>query len=100
PPPDPVPQAWPPPGTVLLYGYINGVECRPQAKPQLKIVTVKTPRYSIELRETAARPAKLYHAPKKWTELPCGLRGYEVNVVYRPLAASQDVRGELVAVVF
>jgi hypothetical protein len=84
----------------LLYGYINGVECRPQTKPQLKIVTVKTPRYTIELRETAARPAKLYHAPKKWTELPCGLRGYEVNVVYRPLAAGQEARGELVAVVF
>jgi hypothetical protein len=80
----------------LLYGYINGIECR----REVKTVTVKTPRYSIELREIAARPAKLYHAPKKWTELPCGLRGYEVNVVYRPSAAGQEARGELVAVVF
>ena len=95
-PPNPEPQPWPPPGTVLLYGYINGVECRRETK----IVTVKTPRYTIELREPAASPAKLYHPPKKWAELPCGLSGYEVNVVYRPLPAGGAVRGELVAVVF
>jgi hypothetical protein len=87
---------WPPPGTVLLYGYIQGVECRASEK----IVTVRTPRFTIELRENAASPAKLYHPPSRWTELPCGLRGREVNVVYRPLLAGGEVRGELVAVVF
>jgi hypothetical protein len=87
---------WPPPGTVLLYGYISGVECRETEK----IVTVRTPRFTVELRERAARPAKLYHPPPGWTELPCGLRGREVNVVYRPLPADGEVRGELVAVVF
>lgn len=87
---------WPPPGTVLLYGYINGVECRESEK----IVTVRTPRFTIELREKVASPAKLYHAPSRWTELPCGLRGREVNVVYRPLPPGAGVLGELVAVVF
>ena len=101
PKPGPPPRAetkliWPPPGTVLLYGYINGVECRESEK----IVTVRTPRFTIELRESAASPAKLYHPPSRWTELPCGLRGREVNVVYRPLPAGGEVRGELVAVVF
>lgn len=96
PPPEPDPPPWPPPGTVLLYGYIIGVECLSESK----IVTVKTPRYTIELREEAANPAKLYHPPKGWTALPCGIRGYEVNVAYRPLPPGADVRGELVAVVF
>jgi tetratricopeptide (TPR) repeat protein len=87
---------WPPPGTILLYGYINGVECRRDEK----IVTVRTPRFTIELRERVASPAKLYHPPSHWTGLPCGLRGREVNVVYRPLPPGGEVRGELVAVVF
>jgi len=87
---------WPPPGTVLLYGYISGVECRGSEK----IVSVRTPRFTIALRERAASPAKLYHPPSGWTELPCGLRGREVNVVYRPLPPGGEVLGELVAVVF
>jgi hypothetical protein len=87
---------WPPAGTVLLYGYISGVECREGEK----IVRVKTPRFTVELREAAARPAKLYFPPLKWEKLPCGLRGYEVNVAYRPLPPGGAVRGELVAVVF
>jgi tetratricopeptide (TPR) repeat protein len=87
---------WPPPGTILLYGHINGVECRADEK----IVRVRTPRFTIELREQAASPAKLYYPPRKWEALPCGLRGYEVNVVYRPAPAGGDGRGDLVAVVF
>jgi hypothetical protein len=87
---------WPPPGTVLLYGYITGVECRASEK----IVTVRTPRLTIELREKGSSPAKLYRPPSQWTALPCGLRGREVNVVYRPLPPGGEVRGELVAVVF
>jgi hypothetical protein len=87
---------WPPPGTVLLYGYITGVECRQSEK----IVTVRTPRLTIELREKGSKPAKLYRPPSRWTTLPCGLRGREVNVVYRPLPPGDEVRGELVAVVF
>jgi hypothetical protein len=97
PPPPPRPEfTWPPPGTVLLYGYISGVECRATEK----IVRVRTPRSTIELREKATSPAKLYRPPSRWTELPCGLRGREVNVVYRPLPPGGEVRGELVAVVF
>jgi hypothetical protein len=87
---------WPPPGTVLLYGHIRGVECRKSEK----IVTVRTQRFTIELREKASSPAKLYHPPARWTELPCGLSGHEVNVVYRPLPPGGEARGELVAVVF
>lgn len=95
-PPPPPKLVWPPPGTILLYGYINGVDCRAGER----IVSVRTPRFTIELRERAAAPAKLYHPPLPWDELPCGLRGYEVNVAYRPLPAGSEVRGELVAVVF
>lgn len=96
PPPKAEPPPWPPPGTVLIYGYIRGVECLPDSK----IVKVKTPRYTIELREAAASPASIYHPPKGWTALPCGLSGYEVNVAYRPLPAGENVQGELAAVVF
>ena len=87
---------WPPPGTILLYGYINGVECRENEK----IVTVKTPRHRIRLREPAGAPAKLYSKPKWIKGLECGLRGLEVNVAYKATRGSREVRGTLVAVIF
>ena len=88
--------SWPPPGTILLYGYISGVECREGEK----IVTVSTPRYRLRLREPAGAPAKLYSKPKWIKGLECGLRGLEVNVAYRPTRGSREVRGSLVVVVF
>ena len=99
--PKPLPKAprspsWPPPGTILLYGHISGVECRENEK----IVTVKTPRNRIRLREPADTPAKLYSKPKWIKGLECGLRGLEVNVAYKPTRGSREVRGALVAVVF
>ena len=99
--PKPLPKAprspsWPPPGTILLYGHISGVECRENEK----IVTVRTPRNRIRLREPAGAPAKLYSKPKWIKGLECGLRGLEVNVAYKPTRGSREVRGALVAVVF
>ena len=100
--PKPLPKAkpaqprWPPPGTILLYGYISGVECRENEK----IVTVKTPRSRIRLREPAGAPAKLYSEPKWIKGLECGLGGLEVNVAYKPTRGSREVRGTLVAVIF
>ena len=99
--PKPLPKAgpqprWPPHGTILLYGYISGVECRENEK----IVTVKTPRSRIRLREPAGAPAKLYSKPKWIKGLECGLGGLEVNVAYKPSRGSREVRGTLVAVIF
>jgi len=100
--PKPFPKAalsrpsWPPPGTILLYGYISGVECRENEK----IVTVETPRNRIRLREPANAPAKLYSKPKWIKGLECGLGGLEVNVAYKATRGSPGVRGTLVAVVF
>ena len=100
--PKPLPQSprgqpsWPPPGTILLYGHISGVECRENEN----IVTVRTPRYRIRLREPADTPAKLYSKPKWIKGLECGLGGLEVNVAYKPTRGSREVQGRLVAVVF
>lgn len=89
-------EAWPPPGTVLLYGHIVKVECGAGEK----LVTVRTPRWNMRLRERAAAPAALHDAPKGWRSLPCDAGGWEVNVVYKPTRDDRSVRGELVAVVF
>ena len=96
PPPPRKQQAWPPPGTVLLYGHIVKVECGAGEK----LVTVRTPRWRMRLRERADAPAALHAAPKGWRSLPCGAGGWEVNVAYKPTLEDRSVRGELVAVVF
>ncbi|MCY4586518.1 MAG: hypothetical protein OXB98_10825 [Bryobacterales bacterium] len=89
-------ETWPPPGTVLLYGHIVKVECGAGEK----LVTVRTPRWNMRLRERADAPAALHYAPKGWRSLPCDAAGWEVNVAYRPTRDDRSVRGELVAVVF
>ena len=89
-------ETWPPEGTVLLYGHIVKVECGADEK----LVTVRTPRWSMRLRERADAPATLHDAPKGWRSLPCDAGGWEVNVVYKPTLKDRKVRGELVAVVF
>ena len=90
------PPPWPPPGTVLIYGHIRDVECRSGEK----IVTLRTPRYTVRLREPAGRPATLYDKPKRLRGLDCGTKGWEVNAVYKMVHGDPEVRGELVAVVF
>ena len=70
---------WPPPRTVVLYGWLTAAECRGPEKN----VTVKTPRFRVRLREPAGRQATLHTTPKKWRGLPCGTKGFwEVNVTY------------------
>ena len=90
------PPPWPPPGTVLIYGHIRDVECRAGEK----IVTLRTPRYTVKLREPAGRPATLYDKPKRLRGLECGTKGWEVNAVFKMLRGDPEVRGELVGVVF
>ena len=87
---------WPPPGTVLIYGHIRDVECRAGEK----ILTLRTPRYTVRLRERAERPATLYDKPKRLRGLECGTKGWEVNAVYKMVHGDPEVHGELVAVVF
>jgi len=101
PPPPKKPPVWPPPGTVLMYGHIVKVECGASGK----IVTVRTPRWRMHLREPAGAPAELHSPPKGWRPLPCDVNswdaeGREVNVVYKPIFKDRDARGELIAVVF
>lgn len=100
PPPAPRParvrQSWPPPGTVLLYGYITYVECSSEGK----IVTVRSPRFQVRLRERRGSPARLLSAPKWRDPLACGVQSWEVNVAYRPRRDEPGIRGDLVAVVF
>ena len=90
------PLPWPPPGTVLIYGHIRDVECRAGEK----ILTLRTPRYTVRLRERAERPATLYDKPKRLRGLECGTKGWEVNAVYKMVHGDPEVHGELVAVVF
>lgn len=89
-------ETWPPPGTILLYGHIVQVECGAGEK----LVTVRTPRWNLRLRERADAPAALHDAPEGWRSLPCDAAGWEVNVAYKPSLDDRSVRGELVAVVF
>ena len=96
PPPAKKKETWPPPGTVLLYGHIVKVECGAGEK----LVTVRTPRWRMRLRERADAPAALHAAPKGWRSLPCEAGGWEVNVAYKPTHEDRSVRGELVAIVF
>ena len=90
-------QDWPPPRTVVVYGWLKTVSCRGTEK----VVTVETPRFRVRLREPADRRATLHSPPKKWRGLPCKTKGYwEVNVAYRPNLKKGDVRGELAAILF
>ena len=97
PPPPKRTPVWPPPGTVLMYGHIVKIECGAGEK----VVTVKTPRWRMRLRERKDAPAKLHSPPKGWQPLPCGdVTAWQVNVVYKPVLKDRNVRGELVAVLF
>ena len=99
PPPDPTSaeQAWPPPRTVVIYGWLKAVNCRDAEK----VVTVDTPRFRVRLLEPAGRRATLHSPPAKWRGLPCKTKGYwEVNVAYRPNLTKGEMRGELAAILF
>ena len=80
------PPPWPPPGTVLVYGHIRDVECRAGEK----IVTLRTPRYTVRLREPAGRPATLYDKLKRLRGLECGTKGWEVNAVFKMLRGDPE----------
>ncbi len=98
-PPKPTPQKprWPPPGSAIAAGRIVAVECGSSGK----VIVLASGRYRLRFRETAGRPIQLFRAPiKEWKELPCGTRGWSVNVAYKPVRAGGAVHGEALAVLF
>jgi hypothetical protein len=88
--------SWPPPGTLMFLGRVQGVECGKQGK----ILTVTNRFFLIRVRERAGAPAQLYYAPKTMRSIPCSLKNVEVEVVYRPLANFGALNGDVVAVLF
>src|SRR5262249_28429087 len=92
-PPDPV---WPPPGTILFWGYLRRVDCGEKEK----VLTVSNRIYSIKVRERASAPARIFPARGAAKRIACSLHDLEVNVVYRPAPQFGPLNGDLVAVLF
>ncbi len=88
--------SWPPPGTTLAYGRIGWVDCSGRER---KIV-LSTPRLRLVLRENPKSPPRLLFPPVKWEALPCGTYGWTVNIAYKPLRDSGEVKGEAAAILF
>jgi hypothetical protein len=96
-PPPPPPMRWPPPGATILAGRIDYVDC---SGPE-KIIVMRHPLLSMKIREPEGKPAKLFHAPEKdWTEIPCGAKGWTVNVAYYPDRRQTGVLGRAAAILF
>ncbi len=84
------------PGTLTFWGYLRRVDCGEGEK----ILTVSNRIFSIRVRERSGSPARLYSPPGKWRQIPCTLRGVEVNAIYRPSAHFGGINGDLVALIF
>lgn len=97
-PPPPRKPSWPPPGTTVVAGRIDFIDC---SGPQ-KVVILRSPFFPMRFREPEGRPARLYSPPiRKWKTAPCeGAAGMYVNIAYRPIAQPNYVQGELVAILF
>jgi hypothetical protein len=99
PPPPPPKQnwvRWPPPGSVLVYGWITSVECAAGEK----VIHFRGPSARMRLRERPGEPPLIFSAPKGAKTLPCGMKSKEVNLAYRPVRGESNFQGEVVAVVF
>lgn len=99
PPPPPPKQnwvRWPPPGSVLVYGWITKVECDAGEK----VIHFRGPSSRMRLRERPGEPPLVFSAPKGAKTLPCGMKSKEVNLAYRPLQGENEFQGEVVGVVF
>jgi hypothetical protein len=96
-PPPPAPMRWPPPGARILAGRIDYVDCRGPDK----VIVMRHPFLSLHIREPKGKPAKLFHPPEKgWTEIPCGAKGWTVNVAYYPRPGLRGMLGDAVAILF
>jgi hypothetical protein len=88
---------WPPPGASIMAGRIDYVDCR---GPE-KIIIMHHPLLNFRFRERKGKPAKLFHSPQKnWTEIPCGAKGWNVNIAYYESRNQPDVTGDAVAILF
>jgi tetratricopeptide (TPR) repeat protein len=88
---------WPPPGTMVISGRIDRVDC---AGPD-KLIILRHPLLRIQFREPKRQPARLFFPPEKsWKSIPCGARGWTINLAYKPSRAGSDVRGDVVAILF
>lgn len=100
PPPKPAPpppMRWPPPGAHILAGRVDFVDCR---GPE-KIIVMRHPLLTLRIREPKGKPAKLFYAPQKhWTEIPCGAKGWTVNIAYYPYRNRTDILGDAAAILF
>lgn len=93
----PAAMPWPPPGTTVTYGRIDRVDC---SGPD-KLIILRHPLFRIQFREPKGRPAKLFFPPdKSWKSIPCGARGWTINIAHKPSRAGGDVRGDAVAILF
>jgi len=54
----------------------------------------------MRIRERKGKPAKLFHPPENWTEIPCGAKGWTVNVAYYPDRDDDSVLGDAAAILF
>ena len=94
--PKPVKQRWPPPGSAVVAGRITTVECGASGK----VIVLTSGRYRLRFREPKGRPVTLFSPPIKWKELPCGTRGWAVNLAYKPTRAGGSTHGEALALLF
>ena len=95
--PPPGPMRWPPPGASIIGGRIDYVDC---SGPD-KIIVMRHPLLRLRFRERKGKPAKLFLAPlKDWTEIPCGSKGWNVNIAYYEARNQDGVTGEAVAILF
>ncbi len=96
PPPAPV-SAWPPPGTTVIHGRIDYVDC---SGPD-KIIVMRNPLFPMRFREPKDRPAQVFFPPdKSWKTIPCGARGWTVSLAHRPYRKTGPVRGDVAAILF
>lgn len=93
---DPHDWPWPPPDTLIYAGRIAGVDC---SSGQKRII-MHSPFFRVEFVESRKQPAKLHRPPLKWKTLPCGARGYVVNIAYIPYRGKGKPTGEARAILF
>jgi hypothetical protein len=87
---------WPPPDTWIYAGRIARVECWSGQKR----IVMQNPLFRIEFVESPKQPAKLHHPPLKWKTIPCGTRGWIVNIAYIPYRGKGALKGEARAIIF
>jgi tetratricopeptide (TPR) repeat protein len=87
---------WPPPDTLIYGGRIAGVVCSSGEKR----IVMDNPLFRVEFVESPKQPVKLHRPPLKWKTIPCGARGWQVNIAYVPYKRKGAPTGEARAILF